>query len=110
MRRVQVGSLLKQVEARSQPVTREPEVIRESDVFAELSTAYLAAVWQFVVEYGRFESEAALLCALGQPGRLDRPTPPGWSASTLSLPTLRVLPGAHRWQGSQLHTRLGGAS
>ena len=110
MRRVQVGSLLQQVDARSQPVTRAPEGIREPEVFAELSTAYLADVWQFVVEYGRFESEAALLCALEQPERLDRPTRPGWMDSTLSLPTLRFLPGAHRWQGSQLHTRLGGVS
>ena len=109
MRRVQVGSLL-QVEARSQQVTRAPAGIREPEVLAELSPAYLADVWQFVVEYGRFESEAALLYALKDATRLDRPAQPGSMESTLALPTLRFLPGAPRGQGSQLHTRLGGVS
>jgi hypothetical protein len=104
MGRVPLGSWLQQVEAPLQQVTVEPEV------FAELSPAYLAEVWQFVVEYGRFASEAALLAALGESGRFDRPIPPGWSASAFALPTLRFIPGAPRGQGRQLHNHLAGVS
>jgi hypothetical protein len=110
MGQVPLGSWLKQMEMPSQHITPEPDVFLEPDVLVELSTAYLANVWQFVVEHGRFESEAALLCALGQREQLDRPTQPRWIASTSSLPTLRFIPVAHRWQGSQLHNRLGGVS